>query len=113
MQKFNVIVENVNRNEFVAYDVMPYLRNCYNAWDEDKRPTDIAEMRLFIEAWSKYMWWSRTQYEIVLKPLMVFKTKEMRIDVHWQVMLNSDVIAQMLLDEVAINKITDGEKNKK
>lgn len=113
MQKFNVIVEDINRNEFVAYDVMPYLRNCYKELKKKERPTDIAEMRKFVKSQSQYMWWSRSEYEIVLKPLMVFKTKEMKIDVHWQVMLNLDVIAQMLLDEVAINKITDGEKNKK
>ena len=103
MQKFNVIYEDINKQEFVAYDVMPYLRNCYKELKKKERPTDIAEMRKFVKSQSQYMWWSRTQFEIVLKPLMRFKTEEIKIDVHWQVMLNLDVIAQILLDEVVIN----------
>ena len=106
MQKFNVIVEDINRNEFVAYDVMPYLRNCYKELKKKERPTDIAEMRKFVKSQSQYMWWSRSEYEIVLKSWVSSYTKEEKIDIYWQVLLNLDVIAQLLFDEVS-------KKNKK
>lgn len=103
MQKFNVIYEDINKQEFVAYDVMPYLRDCYNGAKKSERPKDITEMRLFVKKWSQYMWWSRSEYEIVLKSWVSSYTKEKKIDIYWQVLLNLDVIAQMLLNEVMIN----------
>ena len=99
MQKFNVIYEDINKKEFVAYDVLPYLRDCYNGAKKSERPKDITEMRLFVKKWSQYMWWSRSEYELILKPWICDDDKERKIDIHWQLMLNLGIISQLLLDE--------------
>lgn len=99
---FYVIVDDVNRKEFVKYDVMPYFIDCYRECKKSK-PVSLEEFKSFIENNSRYMYWSRTEYEIVLKAWMS-KTKDMKIDVHYQVMNNIDLIAQMLMDHVTKSK---------
>ena len=97
MQKFNVIIEDVNRREFIPYNVIPYLVRQYK--EAKNKPTTFEEFKSFIEKESKYQWWSRCEYEIILKEWPTGK-KEEKIDVHWQVMMNIDVITKLLMDEI-------------
>ena len=43
-----------------------------------------------------YMYWSRCQYELVLKPWVGHK-KEKKVDVHWQLMHNLDLVTSILM----------------
>lgn len=91
---FKVIVDNVNTKQFEFYDVMPYFIRCYE--ETKDRPKTYEEFKSFIERWSIYMYWSRCQYELVLKP-WVGHNKEKKVDVHWQLMHNLDLVTSILM----------------
>ena len=93
---FKVIVDNVNTKKFEFYDVMPYFIRCYEDAKKGDRPKTYEEFKSFIERWSRYMYWSRCQYELVLKPWVGHK-KEKKADVHWQLMHNLDLVTSILM----------------
>lgn len=99
---FYVINENVNAQKFETYDVMPYLIRCY---DEVKRketkPTTFDEFKEFVKSKSMYMYWSRCQYEVVLQS-WPSGGHEKKIDVHWQLMMNIDVVTEILIRNVGV-----------
>lgn len=97
MKKFNVIVEDINRREFESYDIIPYLVKCYKVSKE--KPKTLEEFKKFIKSESMYQWWSRCEYEIILKSWPTGKV-EKKVDVHWQVMMNLDIIAEIVMEEV-------------
>ena len=99
MRQFNVIIEDVNSREFVPYDVMPYLVQCYYEAREVDRPKTFEEFKAFIKRRSMYMWWARCEYEIVLQSWPTGYI-EKKIDVHQQVMMNIDIVAKLLMDEI-------------
>jgi hypothetical protein len=96
---FKVIVDNINTKQFEFYDVMPYFIRCYEDTKEADRPKNFEDFKSFIERWSKYMYWSRCQYELVLKPL-VGHDNEQKVDVHWQLMHNLDLVTKILMVNV-------------
>lgn len=96
---FYVINEDINAKEFKKYNVMPYFVNCYNETKVKERPKTFEEFRSFVERKSIYMYWSRCQYEIVLKSLIGFAEDE-KIDVDWQVKMNIDLITELLMQNV-------------
>lgn len=97
MKHFNVIIEDINSRKFIPYDVIPYLVQCYH--EEKDKPETIEEFKTFIERHSKYQWWSRCEYEIVLKSWPTGDV-EKKIDVHQQVMMNIDIIVEILMEEI-------------
>ena len=100
MKQFNVIIEDVNSREFIPYDVIPHLVQCYyEARETDDRPGTFEEFKTFIKQRSMYMWWARCEYEIVLQSWPTGDI-EKKIDVHQQVMMNIDIIAEILMKEV-------------
>ena len=102
MAQFNVIIEDVNSKEFVSYDVMPYLAKC---WKEAKdKPQTFDDLKTFIKNHSRYQWCGRCEYEIVLKSWVGF-SGEKKIDVHYQIMNNIDVISKLLMEEVNANMV--------
>lgn len=98
MKQFNVIIEDVNSKKFVPYDVIPYLVQCY--YEEKDRPGTLDEFKAFIQRHSMYRWWSRCEYEIILKNWPKGNL-EKKVDVHQQVMMNIDAIAEILREEVS------------
>ena len=105
MKSFNVIVEDVNLRKMEAYDVMPYFVDCYKETkknsksDYDKRPKTFKEFKEFVERKSRYMYWARCEYEIVLSPWVGKEFKE-KWDVHKQIMMNIDIVTQILMENV-------------
>lgn len=97
MKQFNVIVEDINSRKFIPYDVIPYLVKRYK--DSKEKPKTFDEFKKFIEKESMYQWWSRCEYEAILKSWPT-GSSEKKIDVHWQVMMNIDIITEILMDEV-------------
>lgn len=100
---FYTIVDDVNSQEFVKYDVMPYLVRSYDDKKKDERPKTFDEFKKFIENASRYMYWARCEYEVILKP-WVSHTKERKIDVHWQLMNNLDVVTSLLMLNLGIKE---------
>lgn len=95
MKKFNVIWFNPNKKEFEPYNVMPYFISKYK--ESKTKPKTFEEFKEFIKNNSMYMYWSRCEYEIILKDWPSSKV-EKKIDVHQQIMMNIDVIAKILMD---------------
>lgn len=94
MEQFNVINFNFNSKRFESYNVIPYLVRCYNK--EENKPKTIAEFKKFIKKESRYQWWARTEYEIILLDWPCQKIEE-KWDIYKQVMMNIDIITNVLI----------------
>ena len=75
---------------------MPYFIRCYEETKKDKRPNTYEEFKEFIKGKSMYMYWGRCEWEIVLKP-WVGHDNEQKVDVHWQLMHNLDLVTSILM----------------
>lgn len=123
MKIFNVIVHNFNSKEFEPYNIIPYLVSRYNK--KENKPKTFDEFKEFVKNESLYQWWSRCEYEIILGPWPYTSSPSERydkkgeddveawkehwkkhlkecekIDVHYQVMMNLDVITNLVMDSV-------------
>ena len=99
IQPFKVINFDINSNKFEAYNVMPYLVDCYKNEKKDKRPTTFDEFKEFVKSKSMYMYWSRCEYEIILSDWLSNKHSK-KIDVYWQIMNNIDIVTKVLMENV-------------
>ena len=99
LKPFNVINFEINSSSFEAYNVMPYLIDCYKKEKKDKRPITFDEFKKFVESNSMYRYWSRCEYEVILSDWPSQKTNE-KIDVHWQIMNNIDLVTNILMENV-------------
>ena len=99
IKPFNVINFEFNSDKFEAYDVMPYFVRCYLSEKKDKRPVTFEEFKKYIEEKSMYMYWSRCEYEVVLSDWPNQKIRK-KIDIHWQIMNNIDLVTEVLMENV-------------
>ena len=99
LKPFNVINFEINSNKFEAYNVMPYLVDCYKNEKKDKRPVTFDKFKKFVESNSMYKYWSRCEYEIILSDWPSNKHSK-KIDVHWQIMNNIDIVTNVLMENV-------------
>ena len=123
MKIFNVIVHNFNSKEFESYNIIPYLVSRYNK--KEKKPKTFDEFKEFVKNESMYQWWARCEYEIILSPWPYTSSPSERydkkgendveawkehwkkhlnecekIDDHYQVMMNLDVITNLVMDSI-------------
>lgn len=107
MKSFNVIWWDFNKPAPEPYDVIPYLVDCYIK--ARKKPKTVEEFTKFVKDESMYMWWSRTQYEIIICdwPSMKYEKKW---DIHKQVMMNIEHIVSVFME--AVSEITKNKTNK-
>ena len=119
MKKFNVLTWDFNGDKLEHYDVLPYFRNCYKNRKKNAKkkgiqkimeehphmkkyygaPQTLDEMKEMIENESQYMFWSRCEWEMVVHGWPVMEN-DYKIDVHEQVMMNIDTIAEILMNEI-------------
>lgn len=99
MKGFNVIWWDHNKSEPEPYDIIPYLVYCYNKAKKNDRPKTFEEFKVFIEKESMYRWWSRCEYEIIIKE-WPSRDKESKWDIHQQVMMNIDVITEIIMNSI-------------
>lgn len=108
--KYNVIVWDINKKEFVPYDIFPYLKREF--LNSKETPYTFEEYKDWIKRRALYQWWGRCEYEIILSdwPGMI-KTK--KIDVYYQVMNNIDTITKLFMEEMKNFTVikTDKEDN--
>ena len=104
MEKFNVIIDSFNESKFESYDVIPYfVREYKDIKNKSRRPKTFEEFKKFVQDWSLYRFWSRCEYEIVLKS-WVSRTKDLKIDIHYQIMMNIDVITRLVMESLKIKQ---------
>ena len=104
MNEFNVLMWDFNADSLVHYDVMPYFRNCYKEKKKKKQePKTPEEFRVFVENESRYRFWSRCEYEMIIHGWPV-RENDYKIDIHEQVMMNIDHIVNLLVTEFLTKK---------
>jgi len=97
MKSFNVIWWDFNKKDPEPYDIIPALIDRYN--QEKHKPQTFEGFRDFIIHYSRYQWWSRCQYEIIIKRWP--PTEESRKwDIHQQIMMNIDIITEILMKSI-------------
>ena len=97
MKSFNVIWQDFNAKKFKAYDIMPYLIREYT--DSKDKPQTFEEFKEFVEKKSRYMYWSRCEYEIIICGWPNKDTQE-KWDIHRQIMMNIDIVTELLMQNV-------------
>lgn len=97
MKSFNVIWQDYNAQKFEPYDIMRYFVREYT--ESKIKPKTFDEFREFVERKSRYMYWSRCEYEIILAGWPNTDTKE-KWDIHKQIMMNLDIITNILMENV-------------
>lgn len=111
MATFNVIIYDVNRKRMESYDIIPYLKICYDASKKKrayrKTPKTFEEFKQFILAEAQYQWWARCEYEIILSDWPCQQDSE-KWDVYKQVEMNIDVITEVFMKYI---KETKRKKN--
>ena len=105
-QQFNVLIVNINTNKIEPYDILPYLRRCYDETIERnqsnpdywKIPVSLEDWIDFVDRRCKYQYWARCEYEFLIHdwPCQTFNKK---IDVDDQVKMNLEIIANRLYNE--------------
>lgn len=122
-KKFNVLTWDFNKDNIEHYDVLPHFRECYKkrvddykstvkkAWwkkaeEKEKEdylkhfsvPKTFDEFKQFVKDESLYQFWSRCEYEMICNGWPVRK-RQHKLDVHEQIMMNIDVVAEILWKE--------------
>lgn len=104
MIQFNTVVYDFNKGEFITFDVIPYLAQEY--FNSEKKPCTYEEFKSFILEKSKYEWWGRCEYEIILVDWPCKKHCE-KHDVYDQIKINIDIVTYTLMryiDAITIHK---------
>lgn len=108
-KEFNVIEYNWN-GKVQPYDVLPYFRNAWNSksYNFDKKEvTNKKDLKSWIERVSQYRFWARCEYEFVMLPWPYKQDDPLsegkKIDVHWQIMNNINILVDILSEEFKIN----------
>lgn len=129
MTKFNVLTWDFNTDKLKHYNIIPYFIERYKErversedetikhnidnYPEHKTrfdvPQTIDEFKKFVEDESMYMFWSKCEWEMIIHGWPVQREKY-KIDVHEQIMMNIDVIADILYKE--LNNIKNDTRKK-
>ena len=101
MKTFNVITYDFNSGKFVEYDIMPYLIRTYNEKKEKKEtlPETFDEFKNFVKSESKYQFWARCEYEIILIDWPCQKNHE-KWDIYKQIMMNLDIVTKVFMENI-------------
>lgn len=124
MISFFVLLHDINTNRPEKYDIMPYLMQIYNEckkkdhwWPMDsmKVPETFTDFRMFVNNACKNRFWARCEYEWLMIgwPYGKTDTKEdclkiihssHKIDAFDQIEMNLEVITQIFITNLGINK---------
>jgi hypothetical protein len=106
---FNVLIWEFNHDTIEHYDVLPYFRRMFNKRKElsknsednkwFKVPKTFEDFKKFVKDESQYQFWSRCEYEMITHGWPV-KKNTYKLDVHEQIMMNINVIASLLWEEL-------------
>ena len=72
-KEFKVLLMDFNKNNYEAYDVLPYFRNVWRGHkfnrdkDYNKIPVKTKEqLKEWIISWGRYQFWARCEYEFLM-----------------------------------------------
>lgn len=102
MKQFNVIIWDINKNDLVAYDVLPFFRREYETCRKKERPVTREQWVEFVKRWGHYMYWARCEYEIIISqwpPASEERDRKLKIDVWQQIKNNLDIVVDILMEE--------------
>ncbi len=103
LKSYNVITFDVNRCEFVPFNIMPYFLGVYveqRGSKNFKTPQTRDEFKQFVKDWGMYQFWARCEYEVILVD-WPSQQKEKKIDVWEQIKMNIDTVTDILMENVA------------
>lgn len=102
MVQFYVINWDINRDELYHHDIIPYL---YSEIERKRKREKIAKkdltyewLRKTIEDSSRYMYWSRYQYEVIVHAWPAYRNDH-KMDIHEQIMMNLDNITELVYND--------------
>ena len=90
IKPYKVISWDFNSDNIEYYDIMPFLIDSYKRIKKNK-PKTFDEIKEFIINESRYRFWSRCEYEVIITGWPKQK-REVKIDIFNQIMKNIDVI---------------------
>ena len=90
IKPYKVISWDFNSDNIKYYDIMPFLIDSYKKIKKNK-PKTFDEIKEFIINESRYRFWSRCEYEVIITGWPKQK-REVKIDIFNQIMKNIDVI---------------------
>ena len=90
IKPYKVISWNFNHDDIEYYDIMPVLIDS-NKKIKKNKPKPFDEIKEFIINESRYRFWSRCEYEVIITGWPKQK-REVKIDIFNQIMENIDVI---------------------
>lgn len=106
MKPYYVINWDFNKDKMAPYDIMPYL---YREYLEDKDkfvfmkghkiPETFEEYKEFILSASRYQFWARCEYEVIVTGWPQQKN-ELKLDIYRQIEMNIDVITNHFMGEL-------------
>lgn len=103
MISYKVINWDFNRDCIEYYDIIPYLYTCLkkNLKKEKLRKKDITYewLRDMIDRESKYMFWARCEYEVIIHGWPV-KKHDYKLDVYEQIKMNLDNITRLMYEDL-------------
>lgn len=98
--KYNVIIYDFNNHKFESYDIFKYLKYRYDSIDKLNKPKTFQEFKEFIIRWSRYEWWARCEYEMILTPWPPNNKVREKWDIHKQITMNIDNITKLFMEFV-------------
>ena len=90
IKPYKVISWDFNHDDIEYYDIMPFLIDSYKKIKKNK-PKTFDEIKEFIINESRYRFWSRCEYEVIITGWHKQK-REVKIDIFNQIMENIDII---------------------
>lgn len=97
MMPFYVLTWDFNTDSMVPYDIMPYLIGKYKK--SKTKVNTFSEAKSFIIDESKYQFWARCEYEIIISGWPKGK-KEQKVDVYQQIAMNIDIITDIFMNNL-------------
>lgn len=109
MVEYRVITWNFSTDRVEHYNIMPYL---YRRLEEKRKKRQIVlkdltleKLKEFIDDESKYQFWARCQYEVILSSWPPRENgRKHKMDVYEQIHMNLDNIAKLMYDDLQRGK---------
>lgn len=109
MVEYRVITWNFSTDRVEHYDIMPYL---YRRLEEKRKRKQIVlrdltleRLKEFIDNESKYQFWARCEYEVILSSWPPRENgRKHKMDVYEQIHMNLDNIAKLMYDDLQRGK---------
>lgn len=98
IKPFFIVIWDFNRDNVEHYDIMPYLLSVYKNRKKKDQPKTFDETKEFILKESRYQFWARCEYEVILHAWPPRTNGyEHKMDAFEQIHMNIDVITDCFL----------------